>query len=416
MKPAVSRDPVRLQRWTAAAILLAAALAGCAGAAARPDDAAPSRADRAAAEKLYGGEPAIVHATEFPVMSAEEGIARGDQAWRRGQLDLAVYLYVQSLVYDANNPEPLLRIAAIHERLGNRQLAETAFERALALDPDNAGTNERLGLLYLQDGRYEAARSLFERAIALDPARWQSHNGLGIAADRRGSFAAAIAHYDAAAALEPRAAMVVNNRGYSRYLAGDFTGAEADFRKAIAIGAHPGTWTNLGKAQARQGRYTEAMESLRKENGEAQAHNLLGEVALERDDLNAAQEQFSLALSASPRYFEEARENLDVVNKRIVEEASRQAQPASAADAGTTPAAVTQPGNLVAMRQSYVTYSPAQYRAAREQVARKRRLAANGATPKAGNATHTPVQNRAVRRQAANNPKRLAAYDAKPNR
>ena len=363
-------------------------LAACGGPSAIARDAEAAEPNREAGRALYAGQPAVVHATEFPVASAAEGIARGDDAWRQGQLDLAVYLYVQSLAFDADDPAPYLKIGAIHERLGNRQLAETAFERARALDPDNAGTNERLGLLYLQDGRYEAARSLFERAIALDPARWQSHNGLGIADDRRGSFAAAIAHYDAAAALEPRAAMVVNNRGYSRYLAGDFTGAEADFRKAIAIGAHPGTWTNLGKAQARQGRYTEAMESLRKENGEAQAHNLLGEVALERDDLNAAQEQFSLALSASPRYFEEARENLDVVNKRIVEEASRQAHPASAADAGTTPAAVTQPGNLVAMRQSYVTYSPAQYRAAREQVARKRRLAANGATPKASHDVH----------------------------
>ena len=80
MKPGYCRNRIPLHRWTAAAILLAAMLAGCASAGARPDDAGPSRADRAAAEKLYDGEPAIVHGTEFPVMSAEEGIARGDQA------------------------------------------------------------------------------------------------------------------------------------------------------------------------------------------------------------------------------------------------------------------------------------------------------------------------------------------------
>src|SRR5688572_1372451 len=130
----------------ASTILLALALAGCSGAPTLPDEAAPARADRAAVEKLYDGQPAAVHATEFPVASAAEGMARGDQAWRKGQLDLAVYLYVQSLAYDAKNPEPLLRIGAIHERRGNRALAERAFEMALQLDPENPGINERLGL------------------------------------------------------------------------------------------------------------------------------------------------------------------------------------------------------------------------------------------------------------------------------
>ncbi|MGH8203790.1 MAG: tetratricopeptide repeat protein, partial [Steroidobacteraceae bacterium] len=313
-----------------------------------------------------------MHATEFPVMSAEEGIARGDQAWRRGQLDLAVYLYVQSLAYDAKNPEPLLRIGAIHERLGNRRLAETAFERASAFDPDNAGTNERLGLLYLQDGRDDAARARFERAIALDPSRWQSHNGLGIAADRRFNFAAAIAHYDAAFEIEPRAAMVVNNRGYSRYLARDFAGAEADYRIALALGAQSGTWTNLGKAQARQGRYAEAMESLRKENGEAQAHNLLGECALESDDLDTAQSEFTLALSASPRYFQAARDNLDRVNERIAEEAKQRSWAALAAgSAGAAQTIAARPANPAAASTSYLSYSSTPYRATREKTANK---------------------------------------------
>ncbi|MGH8241731.1 MAG: tetratricopeptide repeat protein [Steroidobacteraceae bacterium] len=411
----MARERCRSKTFAVTATLLPFIFAaGCVGHARVPDDAA-ARGDRDAASQLYDGQPAVVHATEYPVASAADGIARGDAAWRAGKLDLAVYLYVQSLAFDATSPDPYLKIAAIHERLGNRRLAETAFERAFALDPDNAGTNERLGLLYLQDGRDDAARVRFERAIALDPSRWQSHNGLGIAADRRFNFAAAIAHYDAAFAIEPRAAMVVNNRGYSRYLARDFAGAEADYRIALALGAQSGTWTNLGKAQARQGRYAEAMESLRKENGEAQAYNLLGEVALESDDLNAAQEQFTLALSASPRYFQAARENLDLVNKRIAEEALRQTQ-TPAGDSSMKPAAVAHAENLVAMRASYVTYSPAQYRAAREQIARKQRPAANGAKPKASNATQTPTQRRAMRRQTGNKAKGPAAYGAKPNR
>ena len=62
-----------------------------------------ARGNRTAAGELYAGQPPVVHATEFPVESAAEGVARGDKAWRAGKLDLAVYLYVQSLAYDATS-------------------------------------------------------------------------------------------------------------------------------------------------------------------------------------------------------------------------------------------------------------------------------------------------------------------------
>ena len=302
-------------KW--ATIFLVLALGGCASTPERVEEAVSKPADRAAAQKLYGDESAVVHATEFPVTSAPEGMARGDQAWRKGQLDLAVYLYVQSLAYDAKNVEPLLRIGAIQERRGNRALAERAFEMALQLDPRNPGINERLGLLYLEGKRDVAARPLLERAVTLDAKRWQSHDGLGIAADRRKDFAAAISHYDAAHALEPRAVTVVNNRGYSRYLAGDFAGAEADFRAALQMGGHPGTWTNLGRALARQGRYDEALDCFRKEADAAHAYNLLGEEALEAGELARARDFFADAVSAAPRHFQAAHDNLELANERI---------------------------------------------------------------------------------------------------
>ncbi len=308
-------------RLMASATLVTMLIAGCASQAALDDDAASQKGSRATAGELYEGEPAVMHATEYPVASAAEGIARGDAAWRKGDLDLAVYLYVQSLAYDASNSEPLLRIGAIHERRGNKALAEKAFEMALKIDPDNPAINERLGLLYLQGGR-SAAVPLLEHALDEDPRRWQSHNGLGIAADRNKDFAAAISHYDAALALEPRATITVNNRGYSRYLAGDFAGAEDDFRRALQMSPLTGTWTNLGRAQARQGNYADALESLLKEHDAPNAYNLLGEVAMESGDFIAARSYFSQAISASPRYFKAAQDNLASANTRQAEPAT----------------------------------------------------------------------------------------------
>ena len=291
-------------------------LAGCAGQAATmtPD---ASRGDKQTAGQLYSGQPAIVHATEFPVASAAEGVARGDAAWGQGKLDLALYLYVQSLAYDATAAGPFLKIGAIHERLGNRALAEKAFELALDRAPDNAAARERLGLLYLQSKRDDEAAAMFERALALDANRWQSHNGLGIVADRRHDFAAAIAHYDQAIQLVPGTASVFNNRGYSRYLAGDLAGAEADIREAIRLGPQAGTWTNLGEVLAKQGRYPEALESFLKEADVPDAYNQLGSVAMDNGDYAAAQNYFTSAISASPSYYEAAQKNLARANERL---------------------------------------------------------------------------------------------------
>jgi Flp pilus assembly protein TadD len=241
---------------------------------------------------------------------------RGDDAYREGKLDLAVYLYVQVLALDATHAEPFLKIGAIHEQKGNVAMAEKAYELALQRDPGDAAACERVGLLYMQSGRDAEAPAMFERAIAIDPKRWRSYNGLGILADRRGDFTAALTYYDKALAIEPSAALVLNNRGYSRYLAGDLTGAEADLKAAIRQGAKGSVWTNLGKVQAMQGRYAEALESLLQEKDLPHAYNVLGEAAMERGEFDVAQRYFESAISESPRYFEAAQKNLGLAKER----------------------------------------------------------------------------------------------------
>lgn len=264
-----------------------------------------------------------MHATEFPVESAADGLRRGDEAWRAGDLDLALYLYVQALGFDSKSPEPLLKIATVHELRGNRALAIRAFEMALERDPQNAGASERLGLLHLDGPDADLAKSFLERAIALDPGRWRSHNALGILADRAGDHAAALRSYDTALLLEPKAAPVMNNRGYSRLLSGDFAGAEIDLRAAIRIGARDEVWTNLGRALARQRRYPEALESLLHASDIAHAYNTLGEAAVENGDYLRARGYFEKASAAAPEHFEAAQKNLALVDEKLAASQAR---------------------------------------------------------------------------------------------
>jgi Tfp pilus assembly protein PilF len=314
----MNAEQLRFPKLAASAAVLSLALiAGCAGPSAIGADPGAARGSKSAARQLYAGQPSVVHATEFPVFSAAEGVARGDDAWRSGKLDLAIYLYVQSLAYDTTSATPFLRIAAIHEQQGNRALAQKAFELALAREPENAGANERLGLLYVESGQDKAAENMLHAAIRLDERRWRAHNGLGVLADRRGEYASAEHYYDRANVLQPGNAAVINNRGYSHYLAGKLEAAEADLRYAVQLGAPKGTWTNLGKVLAKQGRYDEAYETLLKESDSAYAYNLLGEIMRETGDLERARQYFSDAISAAPRYFPQAHDNLADVDERI---------------------------------------------------------------------------------------------------
>jgi Flp pilus assembly protein TadD len=279
---------------------------------------APGAKARAPGE-LYASQPEAVHSTEFPVTSLAEGAKRGDDAWREGKLELAVYLYVQALQFDPNDASVLRKIGAIHEALGNRALARRAFEMALTRGGAHAATLERLGLIYIQDGEVTNAEKLLTQAISLDPARWRAHDGLGVLADRQAHHSAAIAHYDAALRGAPRSASasVLNNRGYSKFLAGDLTGAESDLLDAIVIGPSPVVWSNLGRVQAKSGRYGAAFKTFLNTLDTAGAYNAVGEVAMTNGDHQIAKTYFENAAEASPTYFETANKNLALAKEAL---------------------------------------------------------------------------------------------------
>jgi Flp pilus assembly protein TadD len=286
-------------------------LCGCAGS--RTEQPANARSP----VELYDGQPAAVHATEYPAESATDGIHRGDLAWREGNVDLALFMYVQALQFEPNDAATLRKIGAIHERRNNRPLARKAFELALEREPEHAATLERLGLIYLHQEHYDNAQTLLTRAIAIEPTRWRSHNGLGVLADRRGQYETALAHYALAVSAEPKAGVVYNNRGYSKFLANDLEGAERDLREAIRLGVADRAWLNLGKVQAKARQYGMAFRSFLELLEPAQAYNEVGEAAIRNGDHQTAKTYLESATNESPIYYEQAFKNLAVVNEEL---------------------------------------------------------------------------------------------------
>jgi len=264
---------------------------------------------------LYEGEPEVVFATEFPVESAEEAVARADRALQEGDIDLALYMYVRAYDMEHDNVHALARIGEIHESRGNNRLATQAYLAALRIDQENAAILQSLGLMYLQAKRNDEAEVLLQRAVAANASAWQAHNGIGIIADLNGDHEAALHAYDVALEINPDDASILNNRGYSLYLTAKYEAAAKDFISAATQG-NSRAWLNLGLVRARQQRYSEAVRVMDRAVAIEVAYNDVGYIAMRQGDLAIAANYFQKAIDTSPRYFEEAQRNLGEVRDR----------------------------------------------------------------------------------------------------
>jgi tetratricopeptide (TPR) repeat protein len=278
-------------------------LCGCAGSQAR--NAGEGLADSVATENLD-----LLFATEFPVASKQEAIAKSNLAYRDGDFDKALFYSVRALKFDVTDVEILVRIANLHVLQGNSRMAGRTFNLALAQDPSRPEALQGLGLLYFESDQPDKARHNLELAVAGDKSLWRSYNILGVLADGRGEHAQAATYYDKALGIRPDSVSVQINRGFSKYLAGDLKTAARYLYDAASHSDHPKAWRNLGMVYAKLGWYEEALDIFRRVDAEADAYNRTGEIALANKELTLAHEYFSEAVRQSPVYFAEAERNL----------------------------------------------------------------------------------------------------------
>ena len=281
-------------------------LTGCASA---PD----SHSDKIAGTELHDQSLDVLFATEFPVESEADSLARADQAMQDGDVDKALFFYVRALQFDPKNVNLLAHIGEIQMQQYNYALAKRAFLMARNYDPSHARSHEALGLIYRAEGMHKQAVDELNSALAYDDQLWRAHNALGVYEDKAGDFAAAQRHYDTALSISPDAAHVLNNRGYSKFLAGDLDGAALDLYEAAENQSFPLAWANLGKIYAAQGRYDDAITTYKHVMSEAHALNNTGFAAIENGDFMQAKLYLNEAIRLSPTYFPAAEDNLSML-------------------------------------------------------------------------------------------------------
>lgn len=266
--------------------------------------------DKYAGAALNDASFDLLFATEFPVESEAEAMARAAQAMQDGKVDKALFFYVRALQFRPENVDLMAHIGSIHMQRNNFEMAKRAFLTARSQDPAHARSLEGLGLIYMNEGMHEQAINELKLAVANDDQLWRAHNALGMYADQAGDFATARPHYDSALSIKPDAAYVLNNRGYSKFLAGDAQGAALDLYEAAKNRGFSQAWANLGRVYAKQGWYDDAIETYKQVMSEAHALNNTAHAAIQNGDFTQAKQYLHEAIRLSPTYFPAAEDKL----------------------------------------------------------------------------------------------------------
>ena len=189
----------------------------------------------------------------------------------------------------ANNPSDPLAYAA-YAQLGNLYLqkvretgdpsyyarAEGALQKSLELAPDNALAVAGMGSLHLARHAFEAALAWGERAREAAPHNYLVYGIIGDASLELGRYDAAIAAFQAMVDRRPDLASLARV-SYARELHGDLSGAIAAMEQAVSAGNQRAEGTNWARV-------------------------LLGHLYFLAGNLDAAEQQYQLALTLLPDY------------------------------------------------------------------------------------------------------------------
>jgi len=295
-------------------LALPAMLLGCVS---NPAKETQENSDPSAYDGLYDGDERIAHEAGTPSdLPVQELILRGDQAFRKGDIDDALFEYVKALEIGGENADLLNKVGGIQTLKGNLPLAEKAYRMSIALAPENAVSHEGLGLIMLGQHNHKAAGEHLDKAVILDPNRWRPMNGLGLIEDLKGNSAQALEYYNTALAIAPKSPQVHNNIGYSHYLAGNWDEALKHFR--LALNYEPQfkrAWQNTGLVYTRQGNYDAALTSFQRVMGKPEAYNNVGYFCMMNGEYGKASVFLQKAIDASPAYYPKAHDNLEKLKK-----------------------------------------------------------------------------------------------------
>ena len=121
-------------------------------------------------------------------------------------------------------------------------------------------------------GRLTTAAGHLEAVLAVQPNHVEANHLMALISDRTRDFTASDHHFETAIAADPRNANLLSDYGYSKLQRSDLKTAEALLTRALSVDpTNAFALNNLGTVQARQGRYDDALATLKKAGPKAEA-------------------------------------------------------------------------------------------------------------------------------------------------
>ena len=191
----------------------------------------------------------------------------------------------------APKPEAAKAMARAQELLFRKNDAEASiaeFKKVVRIDPWYAQGYLLLGVAYMQLERWSQAQLAFEEATKVEPGNAQAYLGLGSALNEQKDYLAAQKALEHSLDLQPNSAEAHYELARTLGALGKWQAAEPHVRRAIALNPdYPGS------------------------------HALMGNVYLERQDLESARKEFVIYLQMEPQgsLAEEARLKLKEIDE-----------------------------------------------------------------------------------------------------
>ncbi|MCL1127304.1 tetratricopeptide repeat protein [Shewanella surugensis] len=297
-----------------------------------PEEILASKASVPQRQDLYDANAIITVTTANEPKDEADALARAKREESLGNLDPALYLYVQALDFKPDNADTLYQIGRINSIKGNIQLAYRTYNEALVIDPDMMMSHAGLGLINMEERQHRQARIHLEKAVNLDQKRLNQlakstdnerlfnldsvspvrvYNAMAVLEDLDNEHEQAKILYKLALQKDIHSAFIITNLGYSYYLSGNFTLAENYLKQAIREDpSFDRAWTNLGLVYVRKGLYTKALATFEHTMEPEDALNDLGYFLMLEGQYIQAIKLFTRAIDNSPSYFEQAQKNL----------------------------------------------------------------------------------------------------------
>jgi len=242
--------------------------------------------------------------------------------YRGGEIDHAIAAHdwprAEQLLVAAIEAEPksptLLQVLGSVFLIERKPLnADVAIKKAEALEPLDEGARYTLVLAYLSMHHADWARPELERLQSAYPSNPMYAYWLGRTDYDTGQYGSAVERFNRAISLDPGMVRAYDNLGLAYEALNHRDEAAAAYAKANDLNRaapEPSPWPplNLGIMLKNEGALPEAeallRESVRYDDGFAQAHYQLGALLEQRNQLEEAVQELARAAACDPEYAE----------------------------------------------------------------------------------------------------------------